>query len=239
MSGLLLKTKALSFLSIMILLITATPRSSLSNDQKKCEVIKLSSHWCYKFCEDREIKRLQKYRKTKCQRIKDKEIDIEQANYKVYLVTTKICICKKTEIGDRCKQWLQKMKAPQQVVLVFKKFCADSKKAKDLSHTVPWLERELFCQIAYTSAYPDSWLSAWTSDFPSVKRFQQQSDKLCEELRNNKITTSEAWYRWQQEMTRFQSNYKSEALRASLKSGYKPFKWAFDVATGLMTKFVP
>jgi len=64
---------------------------------------------------------------------------------------------------------------------------------------------------------------------PSVKKFEERTVSICQELRGGKITFNDADYRWQQELLEVQKRVGPETVREMGKSLTKPMEALVDL----------
>ena len=123
-------------------------------------------------------------------------------------------------------------------VLAIEQFCLntyDSNEWADMNihQLIPqkkWLSTECFCLLSHEVAYPsDFWMILLEPDLPSIKRFREQTDSLCQQLRNGDITLGEAQYRYKLVEIEFKKRLPPEMMGNMPPFLKKPLEALIDI----------
>ena len=205
-----------------------------------CLNFKIESHSHIHFVDPKHFKSLDSYHNAICNRVEDGRWDHDKANKVMSNIVIRIGICRDARINPDFEEHIKKVvELPDSVVLAYKTFCQNTYdpanklagiNIKKLQTQIDWLAVEIFCQIIHEEAYPSGfWENLFQPDLPSIKKYQERTDSICQDLRNGDIIYSEAVYRWQQANLEFDHRLGPETLKKMGKDLKKPIEILIDM----------
>jgi len=193
----------------------------LIKEAENCNLKESNSFWGYNLANPHEQKTLQMVRADICLGIRDGSYDgIQNPERMIEVLARYYGTCDGNMISERLIN-INNDRLPDSIILFFKQYCQSTKSdLSNIAETYNWFLNEYFCLSVHNIAYPDKLVDSAYQDTPSVKRLRNQADKLCNELRDGKITYGDAWYRWKQEFIIFQKNIKNDMIIGTFKAVY-------------------
>lgn len=196
-----------------------------------------------RFPED-EGKALMDYRTAICKRVRNKSWSLEHGNRVLADYVTYYIKCNKYRLDITEKFRLENRfnnmklneiskKLPKQLIFAEEEFCRflynpnkwPFVSSKLLRERYQWLDTEYFCLLAYHIAHPGSFMEKlFEPDLPSIKRLKTKADELCDKLKRGKISKSDAYYYYRQELTRYMNDLGPEATKHYAKKIKAPLE---------------
>jgi hypothetical protein len=205
-----------------------------------CLNFKLESHSYLGFVDPKHYKWLHYYHNKICKKVEDGKWGRDKANKVMNNLFYRLGICRDARINpDFEKHLKKKAEMPDSVVLAYKKFCRDTYDPANkrvgvnfqrLPTQIDWLMVEIFCQLMHEDAYPSGfWDNLLEPDLPCIKKYQERTDSICQELKNGDIIFSDAVYRWEQADLEVKQRLGPETVKKMGKDLKKPFELLIDM----------
>lgn len=198
---------------------------------KQCTSFRIENHGLIRFVNPKYNIGLSKVAAHICKQLESGSINQINADRTLSSIIVRIAICTGPNLSESYQGYLDSLappgskKMPVSIILPHKKFCNDtfapgkwaSINTHMLDKKVDWLNTEFFCQVTMEVAYPTDWTSIGDPQLPSQKKFLEDTETICRELRNGNVRHDDAFYRWQQAFERFKRRSKPEFVQKSLK----------------------
>ena len=187
-----------------------------------CHVVKPEKHDYFIFVNPGFYQSLQLFHDVICKKVRDGRIDLDKGNKMMNSIVTRCGICRGDTIFQVFKLGLKAMNMPESVIMAHEQYCKDTydpdgplkMKSKGLEERQDWLRNEIFCQLTKEIANPSSFLDILLEpDLECIRKFRERTDLICQNLRNNAITYSEARYRFNQAYLDFKNHLDAETVK--------------------------
>lgn len=175
-----------------------------------------------------------------CKKVNDGNLDVGKARLLTHGLMLRYAACRSNRINsDYEKHLKEERNVPNSVVLANEHFCKitndpgsrmSEAQMDVLLKQVDWLRTETFCNATSEFFNPGSfWLNLFMPDIPSLTKFSEESDSLCEELRNDNITYNYAVYRWEVAYEEFNKRSGPEMVKKAGKDLSGPVNALLDL----------
>jgi hypothetical protein len=207
--------------------------STQDTTQSNCKIIKPEFYNIYKFVDPGYQHSLEMYYGVVCKRIIDGRWNVERGDSIIKSIVVRYGSCRGNRINKEFKEYLNDMDMPESLIIALNHYCQETYdpssksgiKMKVLLKQDEWLRNEFFCQLTNEVADPsDFWSKFLEPDLDCIYEFRKSTDRICQDLRNDKISYKEAVYRWEQAYLKYENSIDPELTKKTLQDLEKPIR---------------